>query len=102
MPTPVNKPGLTPIQIYSGSILLTQLVGRLIITGSGVGVSVGRFNNVTLTVTGGGGSSISASYATTASFAETALTASYFSGTVVSASYSETASYALRVDGGTF
>lgn len=103
MPTPISKPGLTPLQIYSGSVLLTQLVGRLIITGSGVSVNVGRFNDVTLILSGsGGGSSISASYATTASFAETALTASYFSGTIATSSYAETASYALRVDGGTY
>lgn len=109
MATPISKPGLTPLQIYSGSVLLTQLVGRLIITGSGVSVNVGRFNDVTLVLSGStGGASISASYATTASFAETALTASYLLGTVVSASYAitssfaETASYALRVDGGTF
>lgn len=100
MPTPISKPGLTPLQIYSGSVLLTQLVGRLIITGSGVSVNVGRFNDVTLILSGsGGGSSISASYAATASFADTA---SYFAGTVISASYAETASYALRVDGGIF
>ncbi len=97
-----GKPGLTPLKIYSGSVLLTQYVNKLTITGSGVGVTVGKFNDILLTLTGGGGTSTTASYAITASFAETALTASYFSGTVVSASYSETASYALKVDGGTF
>jgi hypothetical protein len=96
-----GKPGLTPLKIYSGSVLLTQYVNKLTLSGSGIGVTVGKFNDVTLSVTGGG-TSTTASYALTASFAETALTASYFSGTVVSASYSETASYALRVDGGTF
>lgn len=98
MTGPNNKPGLTPLKLYSGSVLLTQYINKLIITGSGVDATVGNFNNVIITVTGGG-SSISASYATTASFASTA---SYFAGTVLSASYAETASYALRVDGGTF
>lgn len=79
-----SKPGLLPLKLYSGSILLTQYINKLTITGSGVSVQVDSFNGVTLTLSGsGGGSSISASYATTAS-------------------YAETASYALRVDGGTF
>ena len=50
----------------------------------------------------------SSSYATSASYAETAQTALYFKGTVVSASYALTASFvqnaqtASYIDGGTF
>jgi hypothetical protein len=98
MPLYNNISGLTKLNIYSGSILLTSYVNNLILDGPIV--TVDDFNNITLLISGsGGGSSVSASYALSASYASTA---SYFSGTVVSASYSETASYALRVDGGTF
>lgn len=100
MAEPNQKPGLTPLKIYSGSVLLTRYINKLVITGSGVATSVDNFNSVTITLTGGAsGSSVSASYATSASYASTA---SFFSGTVFSASYAETASYALKVDGGTF
>ena len=89
----ISRPGLIPIKIENQGTLLTTQVNKINFTGSGVTASIGEFNDLTILITGGGGSNISSSYALSASFASTA---SYFSGSIsnaISASYALTASY---------
>ena len=98
--------GLTFLRVYSGSVLLTTYLNELVITGSGAGVTIGDFNNLTLDFSGGGGSSNTGSLLTTASFSDPNLTFTKGNGstfpinlstlTVINA---QTASY---IDGGTF
>jgi len=106
-----NSNGLTFLKVYSGSVLLTTYLNELVITGSGAGVSIGNFNNLTLDISGGGGggSVNTGSLLTTASFSNPNLIFTKGNGstfpvnlstlTVTSASYALTASY---IDGGTF
>jgi hypothetical protein len=104
-----NSNGLTFLKVYSGSVLLTSYLNELTITGSGAGVSIGNFNNLTLDFSGGGGSVNTGSLLTTASFSNPNLIFTKGNGstfpvnlstlTVTSASYALTASY---IDGGTF
>jgi hypothetical protein len=104
-----NSNGLTFLKVYSGSVLLTTYLNELVITGSGAGVSIGNFNNLTLDFSGGGGSVNTGSLLTTASFSNPNLIFTKGNGstfpvnlstlTVTSASYALTASY---IDGGTF
>jgi len=108
----LSKPGLIPIKVENQGSLITTQVNKINFTGSGVTASVGQFNDLTILITGGGGSGVSSSYALSASYAATAsffsgsisnaisssyaLTASYWSGSIlnaVSASYALTASY---------
>jgi hypothetical protein len=110
----LSKPGLIPVKVENQGSLITTQVNKINFTGSGVTASVGQFNDLTILITGGGGSGVSSSYALTASWAATAsyfsgsisnaisssyaLTASYFSGSIsnaVSSSYALSASYAL-------
>ena len=91
----LSKPGLIPVKVENQGSLITTQVNKINFTGSGVTASVGEFNDVTILITGGGGSGVSSSYALTASYAETA---SYFSGSIsnaISASYALSASYAF-------
>lgn len=107
-----SNTGLTFLKVYSGSVLLTTYLNELTITGSGVEVSIGDFNNLTLNISGsggGGGSVNTGSLLVSASFSDPNLTFTKGDGstfsvnlstlTVVSASYAQTASY---IDGGTF
>lgn len=107
-----NSNGLTFLKVYSGSVLLTTYLNELTITGSGVEVSIGDFNNLTLNIsgsTGGGGSVNTGSLLVSASFSDPNLTFTKGDGstfsvnlstlTVISASYAQTASY---INGGTF
>jgi hypothetical protein len=101
-----NSNGLTFLKVYSGSVLLTTYLNELVITGSGAGVTIGDFNNLTLDFSGGGGSINTGSLLTTASFSDPNLTFTKGNGstfpinlstlTVINA---QTASY---IDGGTF
>jgi hypothetical protein len=89
----LTKPGLIPLKVENQGSLITTQVNKINFTGSGVTASVGQFNDLTVLITGGGGSGISSSYALSASYAATA---SYFSGSIsnaVSSSYALTASY---------
>jgi len=89
----LSKPGLIPLKVENQGSLITTQVNKINFTGSGVTASVGQFNDLTILITGGGGSGISSSYALSASYAATA---SYFSGSIsnaVSSSYALTASY---------
>jgi hypothetical protein len=89
----LSKPGLIPIKVENQGSLITTQVNKINFTGSGVTASVGQFNDLTILITGGGGSGVSSSYALSASFAATA---SYFSGSIsnaISSSYALTASY---------
>jgi len=89
----LSKPGLIPLKVENQGSLITTQVNKINFTGSGVTASVGQFNDLTILITGGGGSGVSSSYALTASFAATA---SYFSGSIsnaISSSYALTASY---------
>jgi len=89
----LSKPGLIPLKVENQGSLITTQVNKINFTGSGVTASVGQFNDLTVLITGGGGSGISSSYALSASYAATA---SYFSGSIsnaVSSSYALTASY---------
>jgi hypothetical protein len=89
----LSQPGLIPVKVENQGSLITTQVNKINFTGSGVTASIGEFNDLTILITGGGGSNISASYALSASFASTA---SYFSGSIsnaISASYALTASY---------
>jgi len=106
-----SNTGLTFLKVYSGSVLLTTYLNELVITGSGVEVSIGDFNNLTLNISGssGGGSVNTGSLLVSASFSDPNLTFTKGDGstfsvnlstlTVVSASYAQTASY---INGGTF
>lgn len=90
----LSKPGLIPVKVENQGSLITTQVNKINFTGSGVTASVGQFNDLTILITGGGGSGVSSSYALSASFAETA---SYFSGSIsnaISSSYALSASYA--------
>jgi len=101
--------GLTFLRVYSGSVLLTTYLNELVITGSGVEVSIGDFNNLTLNIsgsTGGGGSVNTGSLLTTASFSDPNLTFTKGNGSTFPVNLStltvinaQTASY---IDGGTF
>jgi len=89
----LSKPGLIPVKVENQGSLITTQVNKINFTGSGVTASIGQFNDLTVLITGGGGSGISSSYALSASYAATA---SYFSGSIsnaVSSSYALTASY---------
>ena len=89
----LSKPGLIPLKVENQGSLITTQVNKINFTGSGVTASVGQFNDLTILITGGGGSGVSSSYALTSSFAATA---SYFSGSIsnaISSSYALTASY---------
>jgi hypothetical protein len=89
----LSKPGLIPLKVENQGSLITTQVNKINFTGSGVTASVGQFNDLTILITGGGGSGVSSSYALSASFAATA---SYFSGSIsnaISSSYALTASY---------
>jgi len=104
-----SNTGLTFLKVYSGSVLLTTYLNELVITGSGAGVTIGDFNNLTLDFSGGGGSTNTGSLLVTASFSNPNLTFTKGDGstflvnlstlTVVSTSYAQTASY---INGGTF
>ena len=50
-----NVPGLIPLKIYSGSTLLTSNLNLITFTGSGVTTTIGNFNNLTVNITSGGG-----------------------------------------------
>ena len=79
-------------QLAVGDIAINSYDGRAFLK-----KVVGSNQTVVEIGTAGGGSSISASYAVSASHATTAVTASYFSGSItdaISASYAATASYA--------
>ena len=98
--------GLTFLRVYSGSVLLTTYLNELVITGSGAGVTIGDFNNLTLDFSGGGGSSNTGSLLTTASFSDPNLTFTKGNGSTFPVNLStltvinaQTASY---IDGGTF
>jgi hypothetical protein len=98
--------GLTFLRVYSGSVLLTTYLNELVITGSGAGVTIGDFNNLTLDFSGGGGSTNTGSLLTTASFSDPNLTFTKGNGSTFSVNLStltvinaQTASY---IDGGTF
>ena len=110
----LSKPGLIPLKVENQGSLITTQINKINFTGSGVTASIGQFNDLTILITGGGGSGVSSSYALTASFAATAsyfsgsisnaisssyaLTSSYFSGSIsnaISSSYALTASYIL-------
>jgi len=94
----LSTPGLIPIKVENQGSLITTQVNKINFTGSGVTASIGEFNDLTILITGGGGSNISASYALSASFASTA---SYFSGSIsnaISASYALTASQANKAE----
>jgi hypothetical protein len=98
--------GLTFLRVYSGSVLLTTYLNELVITGSGAGVTIGDFNNLTLDFSGGGGSINTGSLLTTASFSDPNLTFTKGNGSTFSVNLStltvinaQTASY---IDGGTF
>jgi hypothetical protein len=83
----LSKPGLIPLKVENQGSLITTQINKINFSGSGVTASVGQFNDITISVNGGGGSGVSSSYALTASYAETA---SYFSGSInnaISASY---------------
>ena len=89
----LSKPGLIPLKVENQGSLITTQVNKINFTGSGVTASVGQFNDLTILITGGGGSGVSSSYALSASYAQTA---SYFSGSIsnaISSSYALTASY---------
>jgi hypothetical protein len=89
----LSKPGLIPVKVENQGSLITTQVNKINFTGSGVTASVGQFNDLTILITGGGGSGVSSSYALSASYAQTA---SYFSGSIsnaISSSYALTASY---------
>ena len=91
----LSKPGLIPLKVENQGSLITTQVNKINFTGSGVTASVGQFNDLTILITGGGGSGVSSSYALSASYAQTA---SYFSGSIsnaISASYSLSSSNAL-------
>lgn len=98
--------GLTFLRVYSGSVLLTTYLNELVITGSGAGVTIGDFNNLTLDFSGGGGSANTGSLLTTASFSDPNLTFTKGNGSTFPVNLStltvinaQTASY---IDGGTF
>jgi hypothetical protein len=91
----LSKPGLIPLKVENQGSLITTQVNKINFTGSGVTASIGQFNDLTILITGGGGSGVSSSYALSSSFA---LTASYFSGSIsnaISASYALSSSFAL-------
>ncbi len=91
----LSKPGLIPVKVENQGSLITTQVNKINFTGSGVTASIGQFNDLTILITGGGGSGVSSSYALSASYAATA---SYFSGSIsnaISSSYALSASYAL-------
>ena len=101
-----NSNGLTFLKVYSGSVLLTTYLNELVITGSGAGVTIGDFNNLTLDFSGGGGSINTGSLLTTASFSDPNLTFTKGNGSTFPVNLStltvinaQTASY---IDGGTF
>jgi hypothetical protein len=91
----IPQSGLIPIKVENQGNLLTTQVNKINFTGSGVTASIGQFNDLSILINsgGGGGPSISSSYALSASYA---LTASYFSGSIsnaISASYALSSSY---------
>jgi len=91
----LSKPGLIPVKVENQGSLITTQVNKINFTGSGVTASIGQFNDLTVLITGGGGSGISSSYALSASYADTA---SYFSGSIsnaISSSYALSSSFAL-------
>jgi hypothetical protein len=55
MPIFNTVPGLIPLKIFNGNDLITSNVNLINFTGSGVTASVGEFNNLIITVGGGGG-----------------------------------------------
>ena len=98
MPFFNTVPGLVPLKIYSGSTLLTTNVNLINFTGSGVTTTVGAFNNLIVTIGGGGATSFTGSFSGsftgsllgTASYATNALSASY----ALTSSFATSASYA--------
>ena len=59
----LSKPGLIPVKVENQGSLITTQVNKINFTGSGVTASVGQFNDLTILITGGGGSGVSSSYA---------------------------------------
>ena len=93
-----NVPWLIPLKIYSGSTLLTSNLNLITFTGSGVTTTIGSFNNLTVNIASGTGTttgsftgSFTGSLLGTASYALNTLSASY----ALSASYVLSSSYAL-------
>jgi hypothetical protein len=65
----LTKPGLIQLKVENQNSLLTTQVNKINFTGSGVTASVGPFNDITVLINGGGGPSISSSYAVSSSYA---------------------------------
>ena len=103
--SPFNTiPGLVPLNIYSGSTLLTTNVNLINFTGSGVTTTIGDFNDLTITM-GEGTTVNTGSLLKTASFLNPNLTFTKGDGSTfninlstlvpTSASYALSSSYAL-------
>jgi hypothetical protein len=62
----LSKPGLIPVKIENQGSQITTQVNKINFIGSGVTASIGQFNDVTILINGG--TTLSASYALTASY----------------------------------
>ena len=104
MPTFNTVPGLIPLKIFNGNNLITSNINLINFTGSGVTASVGEFNNLIVTIGGGGTTVSTGSLLLTASFSNPNLTFTKGDGSTfnvnlstlvpTSASYALTASFA--------
>ena len=65
----ISSPGLIPLKVENQNNLITTQINKINFTGSGVTTTAGNFNDITVLINGGGGPSISSSYAVSSSYA---------------------------------
>jgi hypothetical protein len=97
----LSKPGLIPLKVENQGSLITTQINKINFSGSGVTASVGQFNDIIISIDGGGGSGggvtqiIAGTNISISPVGGTGAVTINASSTTVSASYALSSSYAL-------